>query len=59
MTNYVIGFLRRDVSGEQWRHDEELIHTLAEERDWSLVLVCYGDPGRPGAGVRRTILTAD
>lgn len=53
MTNYVIGFLRPDVSGERRQHDEASIHTLATERGWSLVLVYFGDPKRPGAVVNR------
>ncbi|WP_433591348.1 hypothetical protein [Nocardia sp. CA-145437] len=53
MTNYVIGFLRPDVSGEQWQQDEARIHTLAEKRGWSVVLVYFGDPKRPGAVINR------
>ncbi|WP_433667221.1 hypothetical protein ACQP06_27015 [Nocardia sp. CA-136227] len=53
MTNYVIGFLRPDVSGERWQRDEARIHTLAEERGWSLILVYFGDPKRPGAMINR------
>ncbi|MFE5284540.1 hypothetical protein ACFRAQ_06165 [Nocardia sp. NPDC056611] len=53
MTNYVIGFLRADVSGEQWRQDEARIHTLAEKCGWSVVLGYFGDPKRPGAVINR------
>ncbi|MFB8008322.1 hypothetical protein [Nocardia sp. NPDC056000] len=53
MTNHVIGFLRPTVSGEQWQQDAERIHRFVEERGWSLVLVYYGDPKRPGAVINR------
>ncbi|MVU81341.1 hypothetical protein GPX89_29375 [Nocardia sp. ET3-3] len=53
MTNYVIGFLRPDVSDERWQQDEARIHTLAEERGWSMVLVYFGVPNRPGAVINR------
>ncbi|MEV6772044.1 hypothetical protein AB0N05_25800 [Nocardia sp. NPDC051030] len=51
MTNYVIGFLRPDVSGEAWTEDEARIHAIAAERGWSVILVYYGDPDRPGGAV--------
>lgn len=51
MSNYVIGFLRQDLSGEGWSEDEARIHALAVERGWSVILVYYGDPDRPGGAV--------
>lgn len=53
MTNYVIGFLRPDVSGERWHEDQASIHALAEKHGWSVVLVYFGDPKRPGAVINR------
>ncbi|MEV6770101.1 hypothetical protein AB0N05_15900 [Nocardia sp. NPDC051030] len=53
MTNYVIGFLRPDVSGERWQQDQARIHALAEQRGWSVVLIYFGDPKRPGAVINR------
>lgn len=53
MSNYVIGFLRADMAGEAWRRDEARIHTLATERGWSVILVYYGNPDRPGAVINR------
>ncbi|MEU6582234.1 hypothetical protein [Nocardia sp. NPDC046763] len=51
MSNYVIGFLRPAVSGDGWGEDEARIHALAAERGWSVILVYYGDPDRPGGAV--------
>ncbi|MGW5225224.1 hypothetical protein ACWEP5_09820 [Nocardia niigatensis] len=51
MSNYVIGFLRPDVSGEVWSEDEAQIHALAAEHGWSVILMYYGDPDRPGGAV--------
>lgn len=51
MSNYVIGFLRPDVSGEAWGGDEAQIHALAAERGWSVILMYYGHPDRPGGAV--------
>ncbi|MEV0461570.1 hypothetical protein AB0I30_06575 [Nocardia tengchongensis] len=53
MTNYVIGFLRRDVSGDRWQGDQARIHAFAEQCEWSVTLVYYGDPDRPGAVINR------
>ncbi|AYF72959.1 hypothetical protein D7D52_02720 [Nocardia yunnanensis] len=54
MSNYVIGFLRPDVSGAAWSEDESRIHALATERGWSVILVYYGEPDRPdGALINR------
>ncbi|MFE3054066.1 hypothetical protein [Nocardia sp. NPDC059239] len=53
MTNYVIGFLRPDISGERWQQDHARIHALAKQRGWSVVLVYFGDPKRPGAVINR------
>ncbi|MFD7843273.1 hypothetical protein ACFV4K_10105 [Nocardia sp. NPDC059764] len=51
MTNYVIGYLRRDLSGEAWPQDEARIHAFAAEHGRSVILVYYGDPNRPGGAV--------
>ncbi|MFI5777512.1 hypothetical protein [Nocardia sp. NPDC051570] len=47
----MIGFLQPDVSGEASGEDETQIHALAAERGWSVILVYYGDPDRPGGAV--------
>ncbi|QLY32427.1 hypothetical protein H0264_09320 [Nocardia huaxiensis] len=51
MTNYVIGFLRPDVSGAARHQDESRIHALAAECGWSVILMYYGDPARPGGAL--------
>ncbi|WP_330249767.1 hypothetical protein OG874_26065 [Nocardia sp. NBC_00565] len=51
MSNYVIGFLRPDVSGEASGQDEARIHALAAECGWSVILMYYGDRDRPGGAV--------
>ncbi|MFI6868962.1 hypothetical protein [Nocardia sp. NPDC050406] len=51
MSKYVIGFLRPDVSGEKWGEDEARIHAFAAKRGWSVILVYYGGPNRPGGAV--------
>ncbi|MCU1642556.1 MAG: hypothetical protein JWN03_2831 [Nocardia sp.] len=51
MSNYVIGFLRTDVSGKACDDDEARIHAFAAERGWSVILVYYGDPDRPGGAL--------
>ncbi|MFE5289773.1 hypothetical protein ACFRAQ_32800 [Nocardia sp. NPDC056611] len=51
MNNYVIGYLRRDLSGEAWSQDEARIHAFAAEHGRSVLLVYYGYPNRPGGAV--------
>ncbi|MEU0538333.1 hypothetical protein ABZ319_00555 [Nocardia sp. NPDC005978] len=53
MTEFVIGFLRREVSGAEWQQDEESSHALARQFGWSIVLMYYGDPNLPGAVINR------
>ncbi|MBL1077245.1 hypothetical protein JK358_22860 [Nocardia sp. 2] len=51
MTTYVVGFLRKDISGESWAADQDNIHALAAQYGWSIVLLYYGDSDRPGGAV--------
>ncbi|MFE3798670.1 hypothetical protein KHQ06_17200 [Nocardia tengchongensis] len=51
MSNYAIGFLRPEVSGEAWHQDEARIHALAAEHGRSIILMYYGDAQRPGGAV--------
>lgn len=53
MTEFVIGFLRREVSGAAWQQDQASIHALAERFGWSVVLMYYGDSNWPGAVINR------
>ncbi|GAB0104130.1 hypothetical protein JMUB6875_31040 [Nocardia sp. JMUB6875] len=58
MTHYVIGFLRKDVSGESWRQDLTRIHAFANDRGWSMVLAYFGDPDAPGEIINRLMTLA-
>ncbi|MFE6859603.1 hypothetical protein [Nocardia sp. NPDC057668] len=51
MTGYAIGFLRPDLCGPARPEDEARIHALAAEFGRSLILMYYGDPGRPGGAM--------
>ncbi|MEU6580288.1 hypothetical protein [Nocardia sp. NPDC046763] len=53
MTDYAIGYLRRDVSGVNWQRDEARIHAAADERNWTVILVVLADPIRQGAAINR------
>ncbi|MFJ9367079.1 hypothetical protein ACIRRA_22020 [Nocardia sp. NPDC101769] len=53
MTDYAIGYLRRDVSGVNWQRDEARIHAAADERRWTVILVVLADPIRQGAAINR------
>ncbi|MEV6767092.1 hypothetical protein AB0N05_00510 [Nocardia sp. NPDC051030] len=46
MTRYVIGFLRRDVSGGSREQDEARIHALATELGYSVAVMVLADPDR-------------
>ncbi|WP_157762239.1 hypothetical protein [Nocardia yamanashiensis] len=53
MTDYVIGFLRKDLSGRSWKQDQARIHSFAAEHGWPVVLIYYGGLDRPGAVINR------
>ncbi|WP_157762817.1 hypothetical protein [Nocardia yamanashiensis] len=46
MTDHVIGFVRKDVSGGAWERDQARVYDLAAEFGWSVVLVYHGDSDR-------------
>lgn len=58
MTHFAIGFLRKNISGEAWQIDQARIHALADEREWPVIIMYFGDPSDPRAVINRLMTFA-